>query len=63
MKSYKEIIIGDQFDKKESHSVKGCYPKMCWRCETKHNEGYMVKNLSKGRLIFFCKDCYDKLSS
>ena len=63
MISYQELIKDDHFDKKESHAVGGHYPKMCWRCETKNVEGYMVKDISKGRLIFFCKDCYDKLSS
>ena len=61
MKSYQEIIKDDQFDLKDSHQVGGHKPKMCWRCETKQVDGYMVKDTSKGRLIFFCKDCYNKL--
>jgi len=63
MRSYQEIIKGDTFDKKDSYLVSGKHPKMCWGCETKHKEGYMVRDVSKMRSIFFCQDCYDKLNT
>ena len=63
LKSYQEIIKDDQFDIKESHQVGGHLPKMCWKCETKQVDGCMVKDTSKGRLIFFCKECFEKIKS
>ena len=63
MVSYKELIKGDKFDKKEYHIVETHITKLCWGCETAHKKGYMVKDVSKGRKIFFCQNCYDKLDN
>jgi len=61
--SYKELIKEDKFDVKEYHLVDTHITKLCWRCETAHKKGYMVKDVSKGRKIFFCQNCYDKLKN
>ena len=61
--SYKELIKEDKFDKKESHFVEGSITKLCWSCETAHKKGYMVKDISKGRKIFFCQGCYDRMDN
>jgi len=63
MISYKELIKGDKFDKNDSHLVEGQITKLCWGCETAHKKGYMVKDVSKGRKIFFCQTCYDRLDN
>jgi hypothetical protein len=63
MIGYKELIAEDNFDKKDVYFVEGNLTKMCWGCETKHKTGYMVKDVSKGRRIFFCKECFDNLNS
>lgn len=62
MIGYQELIKDDEFDKADSYFVKGKATKMCWGCETKHEEGYMVRDISKGRRIFFCQECFDKLN-
>ena len=62
MISYKELIKDDNFDKNDTYFVEGHYTKMCWGCETAHKLGYMVKDTSKGRRIFFCQECYDKMN-
>ncbi len=61
MISYKELIKGDNFDKDDAYLVEGNFTKMCWGCETTHKTGYMVKDISKGRRIFFCQECYEKI--
>jgi predicted SprT family Zn-dependent metalloprotease len=61
LKSYQELIKDDKFDKEDSYLVDAKIPKMCWACEKKYQTGYMVRDVSKTRRIFFCKDCYDKL--
>lgn len=61
--SYKELIKGDKFDKKDQYFIKTHITKLCWGCETAHKKGYMVKDVSKGRKIFFCQECYDKLDN
>lgn len=57
------MIKTDIFDKKDSYAVDTNITKMCWSCETKNKSGYMVKDISKNRRIFFCQDCYNKLTS
>jgi hypothetical protein len=61
MKSYMELIKDDKFDAKDFYIIDTDEYKLCWGCETKHKSGYMVRDVSKMRRIFFCKECYDKL--
>ncbi|MFX1409424.1 MAG: hypothetical protein ACFFA6_03670 [Promethearchaeota archaeon] len=61
MKSYKEIIKNDTFNKTDEYFVDTKLAKMCWGCEKKHKSGHMVWNNSKIRRIFFCEDCFKKL--
>ena len=62
LKSYKEIIKDDTFNKADEYLVDTKVPKMCWGCETKHKSGHMVWDSTKTRRIFFCEDCFKKLS-
>jgi hypothetical protein len=59
--SYQKIIKDDNFDKDDSYLVDAKIPKMCWGCEKKYEAGYMVRDISKSRRIFFCRDCYENL--
>jgi len=61
MKSYKELIMDDLFNPTDSYLVNTHLTKMCWGCETKYKIGYMVRDNSKLRRIFFCENCYKKL--
>lgn len=63
MISYREIIKDDDFDVNDNYFVSTNLKKMCWGCETKHTDGYMVMDKSKMRRIFFCKDCFDNLKN
>lgn len=61
MASYQAIIKDDNFDKQDSYLVDAKIPKLCWGCEKKYQSGYMVRDISKTRRIFFCKNCFEKL--
>ncbi len=63
MISYKELIKNDAFDTHDQYFVDTNVSKVCWGCETKHKSGYMVRNMTKMRRIFFCEDCFKKLKS
>ncbi|MFX1316635.1 MAG: hypothetical protein ACFE9T_12280 [Promethearchaeota archaeon] len=61
MRSYKEIIKNDTFNKTDEYFVDTKVFKMCWSCERKHKSGHMVWDTTKIRRIFFCEDCFKKL--
>jgi fumarate reductase subunit C len=61
LKSYKEIIKDDTFETKDNNYVDTELFKMCWKCERKYKSGYMVRDVTKLRKIFFCEECFAKL--
>jgi hypothetical protein len=61
VRSYKEIIKGDNFHCDDEYPIDTKMLKMCWGCEKKSKTGHMVWNASKFRRIFFCEDCFTKL--